>query len=162
MPLFTDELNELDVFKLDEVKIINPWGRTLSNPSTMQTTWVDIFTHSKFFILNLCIVFFPKQSCTQPPFFGVSHAQPLHYADCMVISSHDSESLVLLDCLGSSLFFVIRWPTTWIAFPETSSTSYTKHTSSNVPHYSTHYRVLRRKLLQVMMHDGTKCMGIIV
>ncbi len=106
--------------------------------------------------------FFQNKVAPNHPFFGVSHAQPLHYADCMVISSHDSESLVLLDCLGSSLFFVIRWPTTWIAFPETSSTSYTKHTSSNVPHYSTHYRVLQIKPLQVMMHDSTKCMGIIV
>jgi len=162
MPLFTDELDELDLFELDEVKFVDPWWHALVNPSTMWMTWVDIFTRSKFFILNLRIVFFPKQSCTQPPLFGISHARPLHYADCMVISSCDSKSLVLLDCLGSNLFFIVRWPTTWIAFPETSSTSYTKHTSSNVPHYSTCYRVLQSKLLQVIMHDGTKCMGIIM
>jgi len=69
MPLFTDELDELDVIELDEVRIVNLWWRALSIPSATRTTWLDIFTHSKFFILNLLIVFFPKQSCTQPPFF---------------------------------------------------------------------------------------------
>ena len=98
--LLIDELDELDEFKLNEVKVVNP----LPSESS---------THSKFFILNLCIVFFPKQSCTQPPFFCISHIQPLHYVDCMVISSHNSKSLFLLDWLG--------WITTWIAIPETSS-----------------------------------------
>ncbi len=68
MPLFTDEFDELDVIELDEVWIVDPWWRALLIPSATRTTWLDIATRSKFFILNLLNVFFSKQSCTHPPF----------------------------------------------------------------------------------------------